>query len=47
MGYDKPNKAQVTEVGQMLHRLDIPKRILSGRTLYRIPEKLTGSPFYR
>ena len=47
MGYDKPNKAQVTEVGQMLHRLDIPKRILSGRTLYRIPEKLTGSPSYR
>lgn len=47
MGYDKPNKAQVTEVGQMLHRLDIPKRILSGRTVYRIPEKLTGSPSYR
>ncbi|MNF94069.1 hypothetical protein D3C84_767680 [compost metagenome] len=47
MGYDKPNRSQATEAGQMLHSLGVQKRILQGRTMYLIPEKLTGSPSYR
>ena len=47
MGYNNPSKSQTTEVGQMLHRLGVEKRILKGRSLYRIPEKLAGSPSSR
>lgn len=47
MGYDKPNRSHATEAGQTLHRLRVQKRILQGRTMYLIPEKLFGSPSYR
>lgn len=47
MGYDKPNRSQTTETGQMLHGMGVQKRTLSGRTVYRIPEKLFGTPSHR
>ena len=47
LGYDKPSRAQATEAGQTLHSLGVPKRILQGRTVYRIPDRLTGPQPYR
>ncbi|SDW37080.1 putative DNA primase/helicase [Pseudomonas syringae] len=47
MGYDKPNRGQTTETGQMMHSLGVLKRTLQGRTVYRIPEKLLDSSSYR
>ncbi|TFW40897.1 VapE domain-containing protein [Pseudomonas fluorescens] len=47
LGYDKPNRSQTTETGQMLHSLGVQKRTLQGRTVYRIPEKLLGAHSYR
>lgn len=45
MGYDKPNRAQTTETGQMLHGMGVLKKTSAGRTVYRIPEKLMTSTY--
>ncbi len=45
IGFDRPTRSQATLAGNVLKRLDVPSRMRSGRSEYKVPEKLTGSGY--